>query len=148
MNRRKFIAVGAGAGAAGLISAKKATAAPSDNGATKEAGVARGKAGDSPAAFKHSVTRWPYPKFTVDQLSQMARELGLDSVELLEPDDRRLIWLRHWLELPYEEIGAELGLAPDAARMRSAIERCAKSEDYREGRRAFMEKRKPRFTGR
>ena len=37
---------------------------------------------------------------------------------------------------------------PDAARMRSAIERCAKSEDYREGRRAFMEKRKPRFTGR
>ncbi len=37
---------------------------------------------------------------------------------------------------------------PDAGRMRSAIERCAKSEDYREGRRAFMEKRKPRFTGR
>ena len=37
--------------------------------------------------------------------------------------------------------------APDAARMRSAIERCAKSDDYREGRRAFMEKRKPRFTG-
>ncbi|HEV3010737.1 MAG TPA: enoyl-CoA hydratase, partial [Burkholderiales bacterium] len=37
---------------------------------------------------------------------------------------------------------------PDAARMRAAIERCARSEDYREGRRAFMEKRKPRFTGR
>jgi enoyl-CoA hydratase len=37
---------------------------------------------------------------------------------------------------------------PDAARMRAAIERCAKSEDYREGRRAFMEKRKPRFEGR
>jgi len=87
MNRRKFIAVGAGAGAAGLISAKKATAAPSDNGATKEAGVARGKPGDSPAAFRHSVTRWPYPKFTVDELSRVARELGLDSVELLEPDE-------------------------------------------------------------
>jgi enoyl-CoA hydratase/carnithine racemase len=38
--------------------------------------------------------------------------------------------------------------APDLARMRAAIERCAKSADYIEGRRAFMEKRKPRFTGR
>jgi enoyl-CoA hydratase/carnithine racemase len=37
--------------------------------------------------------------------------------------------------------------APDAERMRAAIERCAKSADYIEGRRAFMEKRKPRFTG-
>jgi len=37
--------------------------------------------------------------------------------------------------------------APDPARMRAAIERCAKSADYIEGRRAFMEKRKPRFTG-
>jgi enoyl-CoA hydratase len=36
---------------------------------------------------------------------------------------------------------------PDPARMRAAIERCAKSADYIEGRRAFMEKRKPRFTG-
>ena len=37
--------------------------------------------------------------------------------------------------------------APDASRMRAAIERCAASADYIEGRRAFMEKRKPRFTG-
>jgi enoyl-CoA hydratase len=37
---------------------------------------------------------------------------------------------------------------PDSARMQAAIERCAKSADYIEGRRAFMEKRKPRFTGR
>jgi enoyl-CoA hydratase len=36
---------------------------------------------------------------------------------------------------------------PDPARMRAAMERCARSEDYREGRRAFMEKRKPRFEG-
>jgi len=37
--------------------------------------------------------------------------------------------------------------SPDAARMREAMERCAASADYKEGRRAFMEKRKPRFTG-
>ena len=38
--------------------------------------------------------------------------------------------------------------SPDAARMAAAIDRCAKSADYVEGRRAFMEKRKPRFSGR
>jgi enoyl-CoA hydratase len=37
--------------------------------------------------------------------------------------------------------------APDAARMHAAIERCAKSADYEEGRKAFMEKRKPKFQG-
>ena len=36
--------------------------------------------------------------------------------------------------------------APDHAKMTAAIERCAKSGDYQEGRRAFMEKRKPRCS--
>ena len=37
---------------------------------------------------------------------------------------------------------------PDLARGLAAIERCATSEDYVEGRQAFMQKRKPRFRGR
>ena len=38
--------------------------------------------------------------------------------------------------------------APDQDAMRAAMHRCAVSADYREGRQAFMEKRKPRFEGR
>ena len=37
---------------------------------------------------------------------------------------------------------------PDLAKGMAAIERCANSEDYVEGRKAYMEKRKPKFVGR
>src|SRR6267378_3789112 len=85
MNRRDFLVAGAGAGAAGLIRANET------RGATPrlaDAYTAHGQVTRRPASrFKLSVTRWPYRQFTLDQLSQMAKELRIDSVELLEPDE-------------------------------------------------------------
>jgi hydroxypyruvate isomerase len=75
VNRRRFLAAGAGAGAATLI-----TCVPTS--AIERAGVR-----PLASSFKHSVCRWPYRQFSLDDLAQMARELGLQSVELLEPDE-------------------------------------------------------------
>jgi len=73
VNRRRFLALGAGAAAAGVLGAQA-------NGG-----------GVLPASgFRHSVTRWPYNQFSLDQLCEMARELGIQSVELLEPQDWKI----------------------------------------------------------
>ena len=40
------------------------------------------------------------------------------ALELLDPDDREVILRRQWHEQSFAEIGADLGLAEDAARMR------------------------------
>ena len=87
MKRREFLAAGATAGAAGFIGLR-----PTRDEARDQVGLEAGRTIErntlAPAsAFKLSVSRWPFHQFTLDQLSQMARELGLDSVELLEPDE-------------------------------------------------------------
>jgi hydroxypyruvate isomerase len=56
---------------------------------------ARGTAQTSPAAmpastadsFHHSVCKWCYPKISVEDLARDAKDLGLESIELLNPDD-------------------------------------------------------------
>ncbi len=76
MDRRRFLA--GAAGVVGVLGARRtALAAALPTGAGRRA----------PSAFKHSVTRWPFAKFSVDALARMAKELGIDSVELLEPDE-------------------------------------------------------------
>lgn len=40
------------------------------------------------------------------------------ALELLDPEDRKVILLRQWNEKSFPEIGAELGISPDSARMR------------------------------
>ncbi|MDQ3675098.1 MAG: TIM barrel protein [Gemmatimonadota bacterium] len=70
---RRAAAMGAGAGVAALLPACASAATP-----TVAAPV---------SSFKHSVCRWPYGKLTVDELARMAKEIGIHSVELLEPDE-------------------------------------------------------------
>lgn len=40
------------------------------------------------------------------------------ALELLEPDDRKVLLLRQWDELSFPEIATRMGIAPDAVRMR------------------------------
>lgn len=81
MNRRRFLATGAaGAGAAALASFVTEESAIAAVPSARDAIL-------STAPFKHSVCRWPYRDLSVEQLSQMAQELKLSSVELLEPDE-------------------------------------------------------------
>jgi len=58
------------------------------------------------------------------------------ALELLEPDDQHVIVLRQWEGRPFEEVGGELGISPDAARMRfnRALKRLADQiEKLKEG---------------
>ena len=78
MHRRDFVklgAVGAGVAAVGLDPARA------------EAVVAEAADVASRAPFRHSVTRWPFAKLSVDELARAAQRIGIQSVELLEPSE-------------------------------------------------------------
>ena len=72
MKRRNFIASAATVSAAALTGIT----------ATSLSALSKSPKG----RLKLSVSRWPYNKFTLDQLCQMSRELGLDAIDLLEPN--------------------------------------------------------------
>jgi hydroxypyruvate isomerase len=76
MNRRKFLAAGAVAGAGALFgeTARGAT------GLDDTPSVKRGR-------LNLSASRWPWGKFTLDQMCRMCRDLGMQGVDLLEPAD-------------------------------------------------------------
>ncbi|MFL5488347.1 MAG: hydroxypyruvate isomerase family protein [Gemmatimonadaceae bacterium] len=84
MSRREVLAAGLVVGMAELLGSRSAAGAGLEMTGTP--GFRRGETSRR-SKFKLSVTRWPYGKFSLDQLCQMARELGIDSVELLEPNE-------------------------------------------------------------
>ncbi len=74
MRRRDFVrATGAALPLAGC--APGALAAPSPRPARRA------------ASFQHSVTRWPFGEWSLDELCATAAELGIPSVELVQPTD-------------------------------------------------------------
>ena len=83
MNRRSFLVAGT---IAGVTRAARARAA---SGGTPKSALAPflSERLAPKSRLKLSVSRWPYGKFTLDQLCQMSRELGLDAIDLLEPDE-------------------------------------------------------------
>ena len=81
MNRRTFVTTGTAATIAGLIRPTTSFGAPATR-ALSEIGAA-GSAG----RLKLSASRWPWGKFTLDQMCQMCRDLGMQGIDLLEPDD-------------------------------------------------------------
>ncbi len=82
MDRREFLSTGALAGAG---AATFGDASCADAGRPGAAGGAA--AGTTAAAFRHSVTHWPFQKLTVDQLAVAAKGMGISSVELLDPGE-------------------------------------------------------------
>ncbi|HUF25748.1 MAG TPA: TIM barrel protein [Gemmatimonadaceae bacterium] len=83
MDRRRFLELGLAGAAVGAGRVVGAT----ERGATPAL-----------AGFRHSVCRWPYSSLlSVDALAGMARELGIHSLELLEPEEWAIA-RRHGLE--------------------------------------------------
>ena len=83
MRRRQFVRT---AGAA-LPLAGCAPAALAEGGRQPSGRRRQRAAAGRPGSFRRSVTRWPFGEWSLDRLCATAAELGIESVELVQPSD-------------------------------------------------------------
>lgn len=82
MKRREFLQTGLAAGTVALAGGARA----SERGIVARQVTAPG-ASASRGTIKQSVCRWPFSDISLDTLAAAARDLGLGSVELLDPEE-------------------------------------------------------------
>jgi hydroxypyruvate isomerase len=82
MQRRDFLRSGVAAGATALTAL---TANPL--GATSRASTRRLDVRSTAEGFRQSVCKWCFPDMSLEELAVAAKEIGIQSIELLDPDD-------------------------------------------------------------
>jgi len=76
------------AGAAALATVTRARAADEKSPATMPTPAPRPEPAEG---FRHSACKWCYPKIALEDLAKAAKDLGLSSIELLQPADFALL---------------------------------------------------------
>ena len=74
------------AGAAAVATLSRASAAEAPTAGASAANAAAGTAASGPS-FQHSVCKWCFPRMTTEELAKTAKDVGLSSIELLNPPD-------------------------------------------------------------
>ncbi len=88
MDRRRFVkAAGAALPLAGCAPAALAPPTASPAGAAAGGAASSASVPRRAPSFRHSVTRWPFGAWSLDELCATAAELGIESVELVQPSD-------------------------------------------------------------
>ena len=75
------------AGAAALATLSRSRAADEKSPATAAMPTATSTRPEPVEGFRHSVCKWCYPKIALEDLAKDAKDLGLSSIELLNPED-------------------------------------------------------------